>query len=425
MLSSQSLVLLWMAYVGVAISNSHLKMSNLLGKFSLSKADRNEKVEYINMIKNIATIRAGSPQSTGVIWHHSGVMRNPITGAEVVGIEGIEFTSNLPFYVKVSNISNSSIGSITPTTTDTKLSPKRNQRKSSKGVAVQGTVIEKEQFSQSFLSHKLFVYVDAKNRSKAIESHRIHPIHSPARAVRPVKELNQIVTLGVDQNCTLSSELQFPGGRTVRSSRIKINKVASGSNSAIHHCLDRMGICLPSNPSLEIIHFISAHKKKSFNRWISFQSPASDINGRSQEYYTMELCRGPSSARMAYRRYGECPSWYSVGKASSVELTADRYDSLDEVPKDVLHRFMGYDQATASQGTQNNKGVSSPSAGVEPPTLPVRDFLSHIAAVQANPRRKFFQSWAGKSLMVKYFTQKKDLLDNYKPWHSKLRKGRE
>ena len=35
-----------------------------------------------------------------------------------------------------------------------------------------------------------------------------------------------------------------------------------------------------------------------------------------------------------------------------------RYDSLDEVPKDVLHRFMGYDQATASQGTQvscNNK----------------------------------------------------------------------
>jgi hypothetical protein len=420
-----------MVYVGVAINNFHSKMSNLLGKTSISRAtDSHENAEYVDMIKNIVSIRAGSPQSTGVIWHHSGVMRNPLTGAEVVGIEGIEFTSSLPFYVKISNISDSSIDSTDTANTNAR-SP-RNQKKTSKGTAVRETdVTNTEQFSQSFLSQKLFVYVDAKNRSKAIESHRIHPIHSPARAVQPMKELNQMVTLGINQDSTLSSELQFPAGRTVRSSRIKMNRAASGPKSPIEIGLDRLWSLLGvSNPAYEIIHFMSAHKKKSFNSWVSFQSPANDISGRSQEYYTLQMCksgvpgRDQPSAKMTYRRYGECPPWYSIGKASSIELSADRYDSLEDVPQEVLSRFLGYDQATPTAKGRSKGGSRSPSG--EPPSPPtVRDFLQHIAVVQGKPTQAFFKSRSGKALMVTHFNQKKDLLDSYMPWYSKFRRRKE
>lgn len=37
-------------------------------------------------------------------------------------------------------------------------------------------------------------------------------------------------------------------------------------------------------------------------------------------------------AVMKYRRYGECPSWYSVGRSSASEIQATRYNSIDHVP---------------------------------------------------------------------------------------------
>ena len=101
---------------------------------------------------------------------------------EVVGNEGIEFTTSLPFYVQISNISDSLLDTDYP-------------------------AIVSNHFSQSYLSQKIFVYVDAKNRSRAIESHRIHPIHSPSRPVQSVKELHQIVTMGINKDGFLRSEV--------------------------------------------------------------------------------------------------------------------------------------------------------------------------------------------------------------------------
>lgn len=37
-------------------------------------------------------------------------------------------------------------------------------------------------------------------------------------------------------------------------------------------------------------------------------------------------------AVMKYKRYGECPSWYSVGRSSASEIRATRYNSIDHIP---------------------------------------------------------------------------------------------
>ena len=37
-------------------------------------------------------------------------------------------------------------------------------------------------------------------------------------------------------------------------------------------------------------------------------------------------------AVMKYKRYGECPSWYSVGRSSASEIRATRYNSINHVP---------------------------------------------------------------------------------------------
>jgi hypothetical protein len=37
-------------------------------------------------------------------------------------------------------------------------------------------------------------------------------------------------------------------------------------------------------------------------------------------------------AVMKYKRYGECPSWYSVGRSSASEIRATRYNSIEHVP---------------------------------------------------------------------------------------------
>ena len=41
-------------------------------------------------------------------------------------------------------------------------------------------------------------------------------------------------------------------------------------------------------------------------------------------------------AVMKYKRYGECPSWYSVGRSSASEIRATRYNSINHVPAYVL-----------------------------------------------------------------------------------------
>lgn len=44
----------------------------------------------------------------------------------------------------------------------------------------------------------------------------------------------------------------------------------------------------------------------------------------------------PSVAIMRYKRYGECPSWYSVGRSSASEILATRYNSARHLPPHII-----------------------------------------------------------------------------------------
>jgi hypothetical protein len=212
--------------------------------------------EYVKLINSLVNARAGSPDSSGVVWYHTGVMRNPLTGTEVVGIEGLEFASRLP-----ANFSTSSSSSY-----------------------------DGQMYSESYLSRKLFVYVNAKNRTEAIRSFRVRPPHSPARAVQPLNELHQVVTLGVDRHGNAFSDVAFPTGRTLHSAKVKISASTgqatngngnSDNNNNINinindNIMRKRGSAAEgnnpfSNPTFDVVHFMSAKKKKSFNRYVSFQ----------------------------------------------------------------------------------------------------------------------------------------------------------
>jgi hypothetical protein len=44
----------------------------------------------------------------------------------------------------------------------------------------------------------------------------------------------------------------------------------------------------------------------------------------------------PGVAIMKYKRYGECPSWYSVGRSSASEILATRYNSAKHIPPHIV-----------------------------------------------------------------------------------------
>jgi len=81
-------------------------------------------------------------------------MRNPLTGLEVVGIEGIEFT--MPIVLQHNRLASS----------------------------------EKDNnwMSRSYYSRKFFVYVDKNNRTQPITEFKVSKF-SPFRPVNPVKQL--------------------------------------------------------------------------------------------------------------------------------------------------------------------------------------------------------------------------------------------
>ena len=69
------------------------------------------------------------------------------------------------------------------------------------------------------------------------------------------------------------------------------------------------------------------------------------------------------SAKMVYKRYGECPPWYSIGKTSSMEIQAYRYDSLADIPSDVLQRLLGFqNEVKKSSNSKSKRRFSSREA---------------------------------------------------------------
>ena len=83
-------------------------------------------------------------------------------------------------------------------------------------------------------------------------------------------------------------------------------------------------------------------------------------------------------ANMKYKRYGECPSWYSVGKPTASEITGIRYNSINHIPKSTIKLI----------------NINCPNFLIE----------------------------SDCKFLLEDYKNQKDSLDNYKPWYTKITK---
>lgn len=244
---------------------------------------------------NALKLRSGNPGDE-VIWVYSGVIRNPLTGSEIIGVQGIEITKRLLN------------DNITPT----------------------NETYSKPLFG-SYLSKKLFIYTNIQNETDPITSYRIRK-HSPLRPVTPMKSIHQLISFGLYKNTTQPSiVVQYPGGRTVTSKNVAIKE-------------NREGIVpWAQKRNIDITCFLVSKKKKTspINRWVSF-APSSDGSGKSQEYYSLSPPKHLFDKQHAYlkcTKYGECPAWFAPGRSCCTELTGARYSALGSIPGAKLDFF--------------------------------------------------------------------------------------
>lgn len=345
-------------------------------------------------VKDYLSLKAGSGSKQSY-WHYSGVMRNPLTGAEVVGIEGVEIVRPIRSIAGTHNISDSA-----------------------------------DDYTRSYLSKKLFMYVDRTNRSSLINEYRLLR-QAPLRPVTPSKQFAELVTLSVDSVGHMFASVSWPGShRTISTNKIRILP-AAGADSVLDQIRGRK--------KLNVVNFMTAGvpigkiPKNSIRRWVSFSpSGESEGAGRSQEYYTIsngdapaagspaavvkqsvgkpgwKALFGPQTARpeavMTYQRHGEGPAWYSVGRACVIELSGARYSSVKCLPsyvRELVSRAQPdfFDLSlppVLSDGHQSNDTVRSGEAGV-------------------SIKRK------NALLTQEWFAHQSDPLDNFKPWYTNVR----
>jgi len=161
-----------------------------------------------SLVKSFVALRSGSGggggglfgfggdgRKKGSVWYHTGCIRNPLTGSEVVSIQGIETVKPLS--------------------------------------------------DSSYLSSKVFIYTDSLNDTSPIDFFRVRR-QAPRRPVQPVRVLNEIVTLGAlsraheQQSSSQSSsstasqpgfysQVEFSSGRRLHSRKIDLYDSRAGS----------------------------------------------------------------------------------------------------------------------------------------------------------------------------------------------------
>lgn len=201
--------------------------------------------------------------------------------------------------------------------------------------------------SSTFLSKKVFIYTDLRNRSQTISEFRSGKF-APKRPVKGTKIMYELITIGskikskshhnshdekrdikiretnniIDKNgvtvytesssshgYALSSaekkkknhrvdsgnnfgnyfaEIEWPGGRKTRTEKITISRESGEQFSLLDVLFGDFNERSDLGVQYNIINFMRGKPKKPFNRWISFASPPDKISsGRSQEYYTI------------------------------------------------------------------------------------------------------------------------------------------
>lgn len=234
-----------------------------------------------------------------VFWHYNGILRNPLSGKEILGCQGMEIIERL----NELDFDREGIDNIVG----------------------------------AYRSKKIFIYVNLTDRSQEVTQFRLSPV-APKRKVDPVVEFSHTVVLRLNHSNNASSKQSSGLNKCIPSATV----IWHGGRSLIK---SDIAITSTDNGGLEVIsHMRGGRKRNKVNRWLSFASPQSERTGRSQEYYTMSHCslidqiprKLPPSHVVKYKRIGESPPWFGIGHASSTELTGMRYARLQDVPIDAL-----------------------------------------------------------------------------------------
>ena len=274
----------------------------------------------------LLTLRTGGlTKKRGVVWHYKGILRNPMNGAVIVGIEGLELTRRLsPLEMNITSlhINNNSVT------------------------------------SSSFLSRKVFVYTELQNRSVAVTKFRSGK-HAPLRPLTPAREIFERVTIGpFDANNGRRSrststtndtmmgstvrvprpstavpsrtdfgryiaEVELSGGRQLRTDKLSISCQHDGlTSSTLMNVMHRFMTGTKGQYGMQynVVNFVRGRPKKLTNKWISFASPSDLItSGRSQEYYTVLSSGGRDQQESGIDRVGQGVPRISNESVSVVE----------------------------------------------------------------------------------------------------------
>lgn len=318
-----------------------------------------------------------------IYWYYTGVIKNALTGTDIAGIEGIEYIANIHNELD----------------DDDEYLQNNHEKLTLMQLGNKNNTEMENLYIKSYLSKKIFIYTPLDNRTTSLDTFRVRPA-APKRKIKQVyKEMNELISMtpSRDSKNSFSVIIQWPKGRTSSTQKLKIitddmyrdSKSTSLSN-------DKKISNKQHSSRLELTNFILGGvpkgKRRAWNKWISFSSPSSDILGKSQEYYSIypinerlsfqsifqKLRLGKVLPRvlMLYRRYGEGPSWYSLGRPSLTEIQGYRYDSLQDTPNHV-HKLI--ENTLKSQWNNGNQ------------------FLNY-----------------------EDFDQQLDLFDKYKPWYQIL-----
>lgn len=220
-------------------------------------------------------------------WYYTGTLRSASTGREIVGIEGIEIVSPVIHYRDGLSSTNSNI-------TSNHNSKRRNKSKGIEGIT--NIAADKDKYKVSYLSNKMFIYVDKDNHTSVVEKFRLSP-SAPLRDVMYLKRYHELITVGIDNKNQLYASTEYPSQRSIKTSKISMNDNANNNiNNYRISSLEKLLFC---KETINIANFMSGMPRKFIHRWISFSSNQdSGSRGRSQEYYTLTRSCNPFNIDM-------------------------------------------------------------------------------------------------------------------------------
>lgn len=317
--------------------------------------------EVAPIVKRFLQLRVGSSDNKqkSAFWYYTGSVRDPVSGREIVGIEGVEkisvITSDLTSFLGSPAAANNFSQAIADQFLHTPMSSQSTST------------------AKSYLSHKLFLYVDAQNRTSPVSSFRKSRM-APARSVNPFKELLEWVQLDVNSvsvesnskeagdgaprsNCRVISTVMWPGGRTMEG-RLFLESLDTATTGIASPNLS------PSAMGIAVHHTILGRKLKPVNKWIAFGPSQEGSVGKSSEVYRLQENRSPhmvlnpwskmkklsaedsylahSPIRMFYKRYGTAPAWMAPQRPCEIELYGYRIDNPNWLPSATKELFQSY-----------------------------------------------------------------------------------